>query len=76
MVATRCFFTWLDDGFAGQPDKGATANQREQVDCSTAETQCFFSQLVYGFASTCNSKSAGAGTLLDGGDTMLLLLAC
>jgi hypothetical protein len=74
MAATQSVFTWLVDGLAGQPDKCAVANQREWADCLTAETQRFFSQLVEGSASTCNGKSAGAGTLLDGGDTMLLLL--
>jgi hypothetical protein len=75
MAATQCFFTWLVDGLAEQPDKGAAANQQEQADCLTAETQRFFSWLVDCCASTCNGESAGVGTLLDGKDRMLLLLA-
>ncbi len=72
---TWCFFTWLVDGLARQPDKRAAENQWERADCSlTAKTQCFFSWLVKGSASTCNGKLVRAWTLLNGKDTTLLLL--
>jgi hypothetical protein len=62
----------MANGLAEQLDKCVAANQWEQADCSTMETQRFFSWLVDGLASTCDDKLAGAGELINGGNTMLL----
>jgi hypothetical protein len=39
------------------------------------KTRHFITRLVDGLASTCDSKSAGTGGLINDGDTMLLHLA-
>ncbi len=49
----------------------ATANQREREHCLTAETRRFFSWVVDNLASTWDSKSVGAGRLINGGNRML-----